>query len=136
MNNRRVNLIVLFFQGCAVFWCCPCSMYNVYKRADEDCFSCCWPMTLWSLRTKIRTLFRIRVCSRFRTHVRRIILLFSIGFSMCRLSCCLLLSMLYINANASRINSTRTIGKRERERTTFYNDDDDDIDNNTKKERK
>jgi len=45
---------------CVVCWCCPCSFYNIFKRADEDCLACCWPMTLWSLRTKIRTLFRIR----------------------------------------------------------------------------
>jgi hypothetical protein len=49
-------------KGCVVCWCCPCSMYNIFKRADEDLLVCCWPMTLWSLRTKIRTLFRIRVC--------------------------------------------------------------------------
>ncbi|CAF3522205.1 unnamed protein product [Rotaria sordida] len=50
---------------CLVCWCCPCTMYKIYDRADEDLLTCCWPMTLWPLRTKIRTLFRIRgsVCS-------------------------------------------------------------------------
>jgi hypothetical protein len=51
-----------FSLGCLTCWCCPCTMYNIYKRADEDFLGCCWPMTLWSLRTKVRTLFRIRVC--------------------------------------------------------------------------
>lgn len=57
-----MNLVFLCVKGCVVCWCCPCSMYNIFKRADEDLLVCCWPMTLWSLRTKIRTLFRIRVC--------------------------------------------------------------------------
>ncbi|CAF3449772.1 unnamed protein product [Rotaria socialis] len=45
---------------CFVCCCCPCATYKIYKRADEDLLACCCPTTLWPLRTKIRTLFRIR----------------------------------------------------------------------------
>ncbi|UJR31891.1 hypothetical protein I4U23_019365 [Adineta vaga] len=45
---------------CLVCWCCPCKSYTMYSRAGENCLAWCWPMTLWSLRTKIRTLFRLR----------------------------------------------------------------------------
>lgn len=58
---RVTNCSLFLRSGCAVCWCCPCLMHRVYKRADEDMLSCCWPLTFPLLRTKIRTLFRIRV---------------------------------------------------------------------------
>ncbi|CAF0988222.1 unnamed protein product [Adineta steineri] len=50
---------------CLVCLACPYATYGVYHRAGESCISCCWPMTLWSLRTKMRTMFRIKgsVCT-------------------------------------------------------------------------
>lgn len=77
-RNKRIfklmsNFSLLFDIGCIVFWCCPCAMYKVYRRAGEDCLTCCCPMTLWLLRTKVRTLFRIRVspcCFKVRSKLK------------------------------------------------------------------
>ena len=106
--------------GCLTCCCCPCTMRNIYRRADEDLLSCCWPMTFCLLRTKIRTLFRIRVSAELVLLFSRNYLSAKLGFDVHGLSIDLLLSDVFDCSNASGIVATRlVINERVRQRVTY-----------------